>query len=143
LSVTVDANVLVNASNEDDPAHEVARELVARLAAGPQLVYRFWPVIMGYVRIATHPTILPLPQSPKAALENVDRLLARPHVRPPGEAPGFWSLYRATAGDQVRGRDVPGAHLAALMRQHGVATIYTRDRGFRRFDGIQIRDPFA
>jgi hypothetical protein len=29
------------------------------------------------------------------------------------------------------------------MRQHGVRLIYTRDRGFRRFDGIDARDPFA
>jgi len=29
------------------------------------------------------------------------------------------------------------------MRQHGVRTIYTRDRDFRRFDGIVAVDPFA
>ncbi len=28
------------------------------------------------------------------------------------------------------------------MRQHGVRTIYTRDRDFRRFDGIAAEDPF-
>jgi predicted nucleic acid-binding protein len=37
---------------------------------------------------------------------------------------------------------VPDAHLATLMRQYGVRTIYTRDRDFRRFDGIDVRDPF-
>ena len=47
------------------------------------------------------------------------------------------------AGDRSRGNDVPDAHLAALMRQHGVRVIYTRDRDFRRFDGIDARDPFA
>ena len=35
----------------------------------------------------------------------------------------------------------PDAHLVALMRQHGVSTIYTRDRGFRRFDGLTVLDP--
>lgn len=54
MSVTVDANVLVYASNEADPAHGVARALVERLAAGPDLVYLFWPTIMGYLRI-DHP----------------------------------------------------------------------------------------
>jgi hypothetical protein len=29
------------------------------------------------------------------------------------------------------------------MRQHGVRVIYTRDRGFGRFDGIQAEDPFG
>ena len=35
------------------------------------------------------------------------------------------------------------AHVAALMLQHGVGTIYSRDRGFRRFDGIRVVDPFG
>ena len=28
------------------------------------------------------------------------------------------------------------------MRQNDVRTIWTRDRDFRRFDGIEARDPF-
>lgn len=143
MSVTLDANVLVYASNAGDPAHEVARELVQRLAAGPELVYLFWPTTMGYLRLVTHPGILPWPLAPKDALSNVAALLDRPHVRAPGEGERFWSLYRETAGAGVRGNLVPDAHLAALMRQHGVRVIYTRDRDFRRFDGIEARDPFA
>ena len=34
-------------------------------------------------------------------------------------------------------------HIVALMRRHGVRTIITHDRDFRRFDGIRVRDPFA
>jgi len=29
------------------------------------------------------------------------------------------------------------------MISNGVSTIYTRDRGFRRFAGIKVVDPFA
>jgi predicted nucleic acid-binding protein len=29
------------------------------------------------------------------------------------------------------------------MRQHGVTVIYSRDRDFRRYDGIDPRDPFG
>jgi predicted nucleic acid-binding protein len=47
------------------------------------------------------------------------------------------------AGDRPRGNDVPDAHLASLMRQHDVRVIWTRDRDFRRFDGIDARDPFS
>ena len=143
MSATVDANVLVYASNEADPVHEPARALVERLAAGPELVYLFWPAIMGYLRIVTHAAILPRPLAPDDATANVSHLLALPHVRAPGEAEGFWDLWRTTAGDHARGNEVTDAHLAALMRQHGVAVIYTRDRDFHRFDGIEPRDPFA
>jgi len=42
-----------------------------------------------------------------------------------------------------RGNQVPDTHLAALMRQNGVRILYTRDRGFRRFDFLDVRDPFG
>ena len=143
MSATIDVNVLIYASNAADPAHGPARQLVERLAAGPDLLYLFWPTLMGYLRIGTHPGILPRPLAPRDAMANVSDLLALPHVRSPGEGEGFWDLFRATAGGNPRGDDVPDAHLATLMRQHGVALIYTRDRGFRRYNGIQIRDPFG
>src|SRR5436305_4043232 len=51
VSATVDANVLVYASNESESVHQPARKLLERLAAGPEIVYLFWPAIMGYLRI--------------------------------------------------------------------------------------------
>ncbi len=142
MSATIDANVLVYASNEADPAHVRARELIERLAGGPDLLYLFWPVALGYLRIVTHPGILPRPLRAADAAANVSALLALGHVRSPGEADGFWPLFQATAAGAARGNVVPDAHIATLMRQHGVGTIYTRDRDFRRFDGIRVEDPF-
>lgn len=143
MSSTLDANVLIYASNEADPVHAPARALVERLAAGPDLVHLFWPALMGYLRVVTHPGILPRPLPLGQAIANVDALLSLGHVRAPGESDGFWDLFRVTGGDHVHGNLVPDAHLVALMRQHGVTTIYTRDRDYRRFDGIQAQDPFA
>jgi uncharacterized protein len=143
MSQTLDANVLVYASNTSDALHEPAAALVRRLAEGPELVYLFWPTLLGYLRIVTHPAILPNPLPPADAMRNIEALLDRPHARAPGEVAGFWSAFRHVAGDRPRGNDVPDAHLAALMVQHGVRRIYTRDRDFRRFDGIEAVDPFA
>lgn len=142
MSATVDANVLVYASNEAEPVHETARALVERLAAGPEIVYLFWPTIMGYLRIVTHSSVLPRPLSSADAIANVSALLTASHVRTPGEEEGFWDIYLATRNEADRGNDVPDGHIAALMRQHGVRTIYTRDRDFRRFDGIVAENPF-
>jgi toxin-antitoxin system PIN domain toxin len=143
LSVTVDTNVLLYASNADDELHERARELIDRLARGPELLYLFWPTLLGFLRIATHPAIFPSPASPEQAIAAVTALLERPSVRTEAEGANFWETYRATAGHDTRGNHVPDAHLAALMRCHGVATIYTCDRDFRRYEGIEGRDPFA
>jgi toxin-antitoxin system PIN domain toxin len=143
VSATLDVDILVHASNRDDPLHERAAALIEQLAAGPELVVLFWPVLLGYLRIVTHPAILPDPLPPRDAMGNVESLVDRPHIRVAGEIDGFWPVYRSVAGDRPRGTNVPDAHLVALMRQHGVRRIWTRDRDFRRFDGIEPRDPFA
>jgi len=143
MSATVDANILVYASNERDPVHAQARQLVQRLAEGPDLLYLFWPVVLGYLRIVSHSAILPRPLSPRDAAANIEALLRRGHVRTSGEAEGFWELFRNTSRDQARGNDVPDAHLVTLMRQHGVRRIYSRDAGLRRYADIEVADPFT
>ena len=143
MSLSVDANILVYASNDADPAHDAATELMRRLSDGPDLLYLFWPTILAYVRVVTHRSILPRPLTPDEAATNVERLIQRPHVRSPGESTGFWRLYRDSGGAIARGNAVPDTHLATLMRENGVRILYTRDRGFRRFDFLEVRDPFS
>jgi uncharacterized protein len=143
MSATVDANILVYASNRSDPVHTRALQLIQTLAAGPDLLYLFWPAVLGYLRIVTHPAILPRPLSPLDAAVNVDSVLSRSHVRSPGEEEGFWQLFRQTGRDRERGNAIPDTHLVALMRQHGVRRVYSRDNGLRRFPDIEVIDPFA
>ena len=143
MSYTVDANVLLYASDESSPVHARARELVGRLADGPEIAYVFWPTVMAYLRIATHPAVFARPLSIVEALGNVEQLLARPHVRSTGEGEAFWRSFRDVADDALpSGNLVPDAHLVALMAENDVRTIWTRDRGFRRFPRIEVRDPF-
>jgi hypothetical protein len=59
------------------------------------------------------------------------------------EGEGFFEVYRGvTARFPVRGNLVPDAHLAALLLQHGVRKLYTLDRDFRKFDFLEVADPF-
>ncbi len=144
MSSTVDVNVLLYSSDESSSFHAKARELVDRLVAGADLVYLFWPVLMGYLRMATHSAIFPKPLSVEAATANIQQLLVLPHVRTVGEGEGFWRVYQATtAGIVVRGNLVTDAHLVSLMRENGVGTLWTHDRDFRKFEGIRVQDPFA
>lgn len=140
MSYTVDANILLYASDESSAFSAPAQRLVDRLIEGPDLAYLFWPVLMAYLRIATHPAIFDRPLPPKDAVDNVDALVSRRHVRTPGEDAGFWASYRSVAaGNTVRGNSVPDAHLVALMRQYGVDTICSEDRDFHRFTGIRVQ----
>ena len=70
--------------------------------------------------------------------------MAAPTVQVVGEGATFWSAYQSLdIGRPIAGNDVSEATVVALMLANGVSTIYTRDRGFRRFDGIHVIDPFA
>jgi len=144
MSSTVDANILVYASNESAKEHARAKNLVDGLVAGPALTTLFWPVLLSYLRIVTHPRIFERPLPPDIAASAIDRLLSAPTVQIVGEGPTFWAAYRSfDIGQAIKGNDVPDAAIVALMIANGVSTIYTRDRGFRRFDGIRVIDPFA
>lgn len=144
MSFAIDANVLLYASDGDSPFHHAALRFVEQCARGPELVVLPWPTVMAYLRIATHPAIFARPLTPEDAMGNIEALLVRPHVQVLGEADHFWNVFReVTAAVVTRGNLVPDAHLAAILREHGVRDLYTRDRDFRKFDFLRIRDPFS
>lgn len=144
MSATLDANVLLYASDEGSPFHRQAVEVVERLARGPEIVYLFWPTVIAYLRIATHPAVFRRPLSIGEAVRNAEALIDRPHVQCPGEGDRFWARIREVVTDAApSGNLVADAHLVALMLENGVRTIWTHDRDFRRFTGIDIRDPFS
>ncbi len=143
MSYTLDANVLLYASDESSPVHVRAREIIGRLADGPEIAYLFWPTVMAYLRIATHPGVFTWPLSIVEAIGNIEQLLARPHVRTTGEGEAFWRSFRDVTDDALpSGNVVPDAHIVTLMLENDVHTIWTRDRDFRRFPRIEARDPF-
>ncbi len=143
-AAAVDVNTLLYASDQRSPFHERAVGFLAERAANSDLVCLAWPTVMGYLRMATHPGIFTHPLSATEAMANVNALLALPHVRLLAEEDRFWEVYQEIVRDwPARGNQVPDAHLAALLRQHGVGILYTSDRDFRRFDFLRVIDPFA
>jgi hypothetical protein len=143
VSFAVDVNVLLYASDRSSPFSTRAMEFLGRCAEGAEVWCIAWPTVMGYLRMVTHPAICREPLSPEAAMQNVEGLLRLPHVRTLGEDERFWDVYKDVVGGvPARGNLVPDAHVAALLRLHGVGTLYTNDRGFRRFEFLTVRDPF-
>ena len=143
MSYSVDVNVLLYASDTSSPKHAEVIRFLKQRASDPDLFCLAWSTLIAYLRIATHPRIFARPLSPDDALGNVESLLSLPHVRMLSEGEGFLESYRGvTAHFPVRGNLVPDAHLAALLRQHGVGKLYTVDRDFRKFDFLDVADPF-
>lgn len=143
MSFTVDVNVLLYGSDESSELHTRASQFLNQAVSGPELWYLFWPVLVAFLRIATHPSIFVSPLSPDQAISNVADLVDLPHVRSPGEGRGFLRmLTEAARNGDARGNLFSDAHLVALMNHSGIRMIYTRDRDFRRFPGLVVRDPF-
>jgi len=144
LSYSVDVNLLLYASDRASAYHPAALRFLEGRRSDPELFCVAWPTLMSYLRIATHPSIFAEPLSPSESLGNIAALLALRQVRALSEQEGFLDVYREVAGSSpARGNLVPDAHLAAILRQHGVRTLYTSDRDFRRFDFLELRDPLA
>lgn len=144
MSYSVDANLLLYASDQSSPHHARAARFLESRVDDADLFCLSWVTLMTYLRIATHPRIFAEPLSPDEALSNVTSLLGLPRARMLAEEEGFIEVYRQVIGDsKARGNAVPDAHLAALLRQHGVAVLYTADADFLRFGFLEIRNPLV
>ena len=143
MSYSVDVNILLYASDQSNPRHSRAIQFLKNRASDNELLCVAWPTVMSYLRMSTHPSIFSYPLSPGQALDNVASLLGMPHVRTISEEEGFLDIYREVTGSfPVRGNLVPDAHLAALLHKHGVQTLYTADADFKKFNFLDVSDPF-
>ena len=144
MSFALDVNILLYASDTSSPHFERARSFVESCMVQDELFTVACSTVMGYLRIATHPAIFDQPLSPDEAMTNIEMLLNLPQVRFLSEEEGFWDIYRSTTAEvPTRGNLVPNAHLAALLRQHGVKTLYTHDHDFLKFSFLDICDPLS
>ena len=142
MSAAVDANVLIYACHDGHPNATKAREVIDRTSSGGVLFIP-WLAVFAFLRVSTHPRIWAEPLTPDQAMTNVERLLALPGVRTVGESDRHWRSYRAaTEGLHVRGGLVSDAHLASVLLANGIRVLYTNDADFRRFDFLEVRNPF-
>ncbi|MEI8038289.1 MAG: TA system VapC family ribonuclease toxin [Verrucomicrobiota bacterium] len=142
MSYSIDANLLIYASDTFSPEQSAAFAFLTARAADPDLMCLTWSTVMAYQRIVTHPSIFSNPLDPLAAWKNIQSLLALPRTRIITEEPGFADDYLAvTDGIIARGNLVPDAHIATVLRQHGVRRIYTADTDFRKFSFLEVINP--
>ena len=141
--IAVDTNILVYAHRAGVPQHGVALRVLRDLASGQRPWALPFPCIGQYLRVVTHPVARPQPTSMTSALHNIDALIASPMTRVllPTER-HVTVLHEVLVESGALGGDVFDAQIVALCLEHGVEEILTGDRGFRRFTGIRVTDPF-
>jgi uncharacterized protein len=142
--IALDTNILVYARREEAVHHVPAKRLFLNLANGVRPWAIPWPCIYEFLRVITHPRVFTPPTPLAVALDDLDRLFDAPSLTMLGEGPGHRThLRRMMEGGAAKGNLAHDAHIAALLREHGVREIWTTDKDFSRFPGIAVRNPFA
>lgn len=73
----------------------------------------------------------------------VESWLAQPIVTIVEPGPSYWTILHSILRQaNVHGPLVMDAHLAALAIENA-AVLHTTDRDFRRFEGVQVRNPLV
>jgi uncharacterized protein len=143
LSYVIDANLLIYAVNQDTEFHAKAIRFIEERSESSETWIFPWPVATAFIRIVTHPGILPYPLAPDQAIETLHQLFKLPQVILTGEdGKEIWDLFsKEVSTHHCRGNGVTDTLIVSIMRLNGVTTIYTKDRDFLRFQGIKAVDP--
>jgi toxin-antitoxin system PIN domain toxin len=144
MNLLVDTNLLVYAVYEESPHHQAARAFVEKHRRSGGFCVT-WSILYEWLRVVTHPRVFSRPLDPSRAVAFIETLVDDPKVDVLLETdrhPRFMVEVLSSA-PPLRGNMYHDAHIAALMREHGVGTIATADRHFRVFPFLTVVDPTA
>lgn len=141
----VDTNILLYAADADSRSHARSRAWLDHQRGRPDAWYTTWPILYEFMRVVTHPRVMPRPWSLPEAWAFVSALLSSP-----GLGVLVATSRHADVAAQVikelpdlAGRVLHDAHTAVLMREHGIHQICTRNMGFHRFPFLEVIDPVS
>ena len=136
-----DVNVLVYAFREDAPGHAGYKEWLDALVGSGQAFAVADPVLIGFLRIVTHPRVFHPPTPLAPALAFMETFRHHPHAVRVTPRDRHWEIFvRLCRETDARGNLVPDAWLAALAIESGCEFI-TSDRDYARFPALRWRHP--
>jgi toxin-antitoxin system PIN domain toxin len=136
-----DINLLVYAHDQGSPHHDKALGWWQGLLDGNEAVALAWVVLLGFVRLTTHPKVFENPMTVSESLARIEEWLSLPHLRiidPPDHHFQTWSHLLRAVG--VGGNLTTDSHLAALCIERGII-LHTSDADFSRFPGLKWTNP--
>lgn len=137
----IDLNLLIYAVNRDAPDHDTARSWWESCLCGTETIGLPWAVLLGFLRITTHPKIMPNPITSGQAVELVEDWLRQPPVQVIAPTDRHWSIFRQFVSDFGTAANLTtDAHIAALAVERG-AVLYSSDNDFSRFRHLQWINP--
>jgi len=141
--IIVDLNLLLYAVNEQAPDHLEARRWWESALNGDRTVGLTWLVILGFLRLTTHPRVMPHPIAHDDALRVVEGWLQQPPTEIVSPTPRHWEILRSLLQPlSTAGNLTSDAHLAAIAIEHG-AELCSADSDFSRFRQLNWVNPLA
>ena len=139
----VDTNILIYAADRQALEHETCRRLLEEWRSQPSVWYLTWGIVYEFLRVATHPRVFYHPWNMKDAWGFVQALLASASLHILVETDRHVEIAQEVLNElpHIRGNLVFDMHTAILMKEHGIAQIYTRDTDFHRFPFVKVIDP--
>lgn len=139
--IVLDANILLYAYDSASLRHGVAAAWLRDAFGSGAVVGLPWQSIAAFIRIATAGRFPGERFSVDEASAIVTDWLRRPNVRALAPGEHHWDVFARLLGTgRASGALVMDAHLAAVTVEHG-GTLYSCDRDFARFAGLQWVDP--
>ena len=131
--------------NPDAPEHERSRELLEGWRRGGRPWFLTWGIVYEFLRVASHRRVFPRPLDLSEAWTFVRAVRASPSCHLLVETDRHADVLDelAASDPELSGNLAHDLHTAALMKEHGVAEIRTRDADFRRFSHLRAVDPLA
>ena len=141
----VDSNILIYAANRNAPEFDICNAALEKWRRQSGRWHLTWSVCFEFMRAVTHRATLERPWSLAEAWSFLDNLRQSPGLRILAPTENFAAAFAETitTARYLSGSDVHDAGIAAVMKEHGVRTIYTHDRGFHRFPFLEVIDPIA
>ena len=139
--IIVDANLLIYSVDRQADQHKPAKAWLERAMSGQETVALPWIVLLAFLRVSTRSGLFQNPLSLKTALDLVDSWLEHESVVVIHSGPQHYRILRRLLLERGTGGNLTSdAHLAALAIEHG-AVLYSFDRGFSRFPGVEWKEP--
>jgi toxin-antitoxin system PIN domain toxin len=141
--LVVDTNVFVYAADADSAFHGACRAWLLRQQKLSEAWYTTWAILYEFLRVTTHPRVMRRPWTAMAAMRFVQALLSSPglQVLVPSARHAVILEQIFVELPHLAGNVIHDAHTAALMREHGIQRICTRDMDFHRFPFLEVVDP--
>jgi toxin-antitoxin system PIN domain toxin len=139
--IAIDTNLLLYAYDASAPQHVRARAWLEESFSSIPLIGLPLVSVLAFLRVATDRRISNEALPPSTVTAIVNGWLSRENISILEPGARHWPIFFETLADTgASGPRITDVHLAALAIEHG-ATLYTNDRDFRAFRGLDVRFP--